>query len=145
RETIGRAFVVQLTQRLREQDPAVMQVFTWLEKQLARQGHSIEQVVHEEHRRQAAAQVTVGNIITSMRLLSTLDWKDFFETVSLIDPELKKDPAGVYAQMDFATRDRYRHAIERISKGAKKSELEIAQRVLELAQAARAANEAAAH
>src|SRR5437016_8235025 len=108
RKTIGRAFVVQLTQRLREQDPAVLQVFTWLEKQLARQGHSIEQIVHEEHRRQAAAQVTVGNIITSMRLLSTLDWKDFFETVSLIDPELGKDPAGVYSRMDFATRDRYR-------------------------------------
>src|SRR5438477_2110352 len=145
RKAIGRAFVVQLTQRLREQDPAVMQVFGWLEKQLGKQGFSIEQIVQEEHQRQAAAQVTVGNIITSMRLLSTLDWKDFFETVSLIDPELKKDPAGVYARMDFATRDRYRHAVERVSKGAKKSELEIAQKVLELAQAARVANEDAAH
>src|SRR6266487_1005657 len=116
RKVIGRAFVVQLTQRLREQDPAVMPVFEWLEKHLTRQGMTIEEVVHEEHRRQAAAQVTVGNIITSMRLLSTLDWKDFFETVSLIDPELAKDPAKVYSRMDFATRDRYRHVIERISK-----------------------------
>ena len=78
RKTLRRAFVVQLTQRLREQDPAVMQVFDWLEKQLSKQGFSIETIVHEEHHRQAAAQVTVGNIITSMRLLSTLDWKDFF-------------------------------------------------------------------
>src|SRR5437899_8046443 len=38
----------------------------------------------------------------------------------------KKDTAEVYARMDFATRDRYRHVIERISKGAKKSELQIA-------------------
>jgi cyclic beta-1,2-glucan synthetase len=116
RKVIGRAFVVQLTQRLREQDPAVMPVFEWLEKQLAKKGLTIDQIVHEEHHRQAAAQVTVGNIITSMRLLSTLDWKDFFETVSLIDPELAKDPAGVYSRMDFATRDRYLHVIERISK-----------------------------
>jgi hypothetical protein len=78
----------------------------------------------------------VGNIITSMRLLSTLDWKDFFETVSLIDPELAKDPAGIYSRMDFTTRDRYRHVIERVSKRTKKSELEIAQRVLSLAEAA---------
>ena len=99
---------MQLTQRLREQDPAVMPVVEWLEKQLAKQSLTIEQMVHEEHHRQAAAQVTIGNIITSMRLLSTLDWKDFFETVSLIDPELAKDPAGVYSRMDFATRDRYR-------------------------------------
>src|SRR5712692_1535671 len=90
RAAIGRAFVVQLTQRLREQDPAVMPVFDWVDKQLAKQGLSIEEIVPEEHHRQAAAQVTVGNIITSMHLLSTLDWKDFFEKVSLVDPELAK-------------------------------------------------------
>src|SRR5207253_8250253 len=136
RRSVGRAFVVQLTQRLREQDPAVMTVFEWLDKQLERRGLSIEKIVHEEHHRQAAAQVTVGNIITSMRLLSTLDWKDFFETVSLIDPELAKDPAGVYSKMDFATRDRYRHVIERISKRTKKNEPEIARIALRMAQEA---------
>jgi cyclic beta-1,2-glucan synthetase len=145
RRTMSHTFAVQLTQRLREQDPAVMKVFEWLEKQLARQDLSIDKIVHEEHHRQAAAQVTVGNIITSMRLLSTLDWKDFFEKVSLIDPELAKDPAGVYSRMDFATRDRYRHAIERVSKRTKKSELEIARTVLRMAEAARDANEDPAH
>ena len=136
-----RSFVVQLIQRLRDQDPAVMPVMESLDKQLAKEGQSLEQIVHEEHHRQAAAQVTVGNIITSMRLLSTLDWKDFFEKVSRIDPELAKDPAKVYARMDFATRDRYRHVIERVSKGAKKSELEIAQAALQMAEAAHAENE----
>jgi cyclic beta-1,2-glucan synthetase len=139
RKALGRSFVVQLTQRLREQDPAVMPVVEWLEKQLAKTGLSIEKIVQEEHQRQAAAQVTVGNIITSMRLLSTLDWKDFFETVSLIDPELAQDPAGVYSRMDFATRDRYRHVVERISKGAKKSEPEIARAALRMAEEARSA------
>src|SRR6266850_981816 len=145
RKALRRSFVVQLTQRLREQDPAVMQVFEWLEKQLARSGLSIEKIVHEEHHRQAAAQVTVGNIITSMRLLSTLDWKDFFETVSLIDPELAQDPAGVYSRMDFATRDRYRHVVERISKGAKKSEPEIARAALRMAEESRGAGADVVH
>src|SRR5580765_8597229 len=66
RKKLGRAVVVQLIQRLRDQDPAVMPVMEWLESQLAKQGLSIEKIVHEEHHRQAAAQVTVGNIITSM-------------------------------------------------------------------------------
>src|SRR3989442_6428615 len=145
RRSVGRAFVVQLTQRLREQDPAVMTVFEWLDKQLERRGLSIEKIVHEEHHRQAAAQVTVGNIITSMRLLSTLDWKDFFETVSLIDPELAKDPAGVYSRMDFATRDRYRHVIEHISKGIKKSEPEVARAALHMAELAGKSGEHGAH
>src|SRR2546426_2139100 len=145
RRSVGRAFVVQLTQRLREQDPAVMTVFEWLDKQLERRGLSIEKIVHEEHHRQAAAQVTVGNIITSMRLLSTLDWKDFFETVSLIDPELAKDPAGVYARMDFATRDRYRHVVERISKGTKKFERDIARAAVRMAEVARNSGEDVSH
>src|SRR5437899_6516872 len=145
RKPIGRAFVVQLTQRLREQDPAVMPVVEWLDKQLAKQSLTIEQMVHTEHHRQAAAQVTIGNIITSMRLLSTLDWKDFFETVSLIDPELAKDPAGVYSRMDFATRDRYRHVIERISKGTRTSERDIARAALRMAEEARDSGAASTH
>jgi cyclic beta-1,2-glucan synthetase len=127
------AFLVQLVQRLREQHPSVMPVMDWIEKQVANQGTTVEQIIHSEHQRQAAAQVTVGNIITSMRLLSTLDWNDFFEKVSLIERLLENDPAGVYAQMEFASRDRYRHVIERISKGTRTNELDIGQAAIDLA------------
>ena len=140
RKTLGRAFVVQLMQRLREQDPSVLPAVEWLEMQLHKLDLSIHDIVHEEHRRQAGAQVTVGNIITSMRLLSTLEWRDFFETVSLIDRELAKDPARIYARMDFATRDRYRKVVERIGKRAKVRELDVARAALRLAEAARAAD-----
>src|SRR5215510_4818701 len=133
REELRETFLVQLVQRLREQHPSVMPVMDWIEKQLAKQGASVEQIIHAEHQRQAAAQVTVGNIITSMRLLSTLDWNDFFEKVSLIEPLLGNDPAGVYSQMEFASRDRYRHVVERISKRTRTSELEIAQAAVDLA------------
>ncbi len=133
REDLPHPFLVQLVQRLREQHPSVMPVMGWIEKLLVRQGTSVEQIIHLEHQRQAAAQVTVGNIITSMRLLSTLDWNDFFEKVSLIEPLLGKDPAGVYSRMEFASRDRYRHVVERISKRTRASELKIAQAAIDLA------------
>ncbi|HSO75227.1 MAG TPA: carbohydrate-binding protein, partial [Blastocatellia bacterium] len=136
---LDRAFVVQLTQRLRDQDPEVWPALDWLEKRLARQGVTTEQVVHQEHQSQASAQATVGNIITSMRLLSTLDWKVFFESVSLVDPILADDPAGAYASMDFATRDRYRHVIEKLARRTKASELEIARHAVQLAAKARQA------
>ena len=133
REKLSQTFLVQLVQRLREQHPAVMPVMGWIEKLQAREGASIEQIIHTEHQRQAGAQVTVGNIITSMRLLSTLDWNDFFEKVSLIEPLLGRDPAGVYSRMEFASRDRYRHVVERISKRTRASELRIAEKAVELA------------
>ncbi len=133
REKFSKAFVAQLSLRLREQDPAVTAAMDWLEENLLKQDESIEQVVHIEHQRQAASQVTVGNIITSMRLLSTLDWRDFFESVSLIDVVLGEDPAGIYARMDFATRDRYRHVIEGIGRRTKTDELIVGRRVVEMA------------
>ena len=115
-----------------------MPVFDWLERRLNKQELTTEQAVHLEHQRQAAAQVTVGNIITSMRLLSTLDWRDFFESVSLVDPLLGEDPAEVYARMNFQTRDRYRHVIERIAKRTGADELEVARGALRLAAEASA-------
>ena len=135
REKLPQTLIVQLIQRLREQDPAVIPVMSWLEKTVT-EDTNIEQVVHSEHQRQASAQVTVGNIITSMRLLSTLDWREFFEKVSLIEPVLGSDPSGAYSQMEFSSRDRYRHVIERIGKRTQTSEIEIAKQVVKLASQA---------
>ena len=115
----GSAFTEQLTRRLRDQDHSIAAVYEWLEIQLQEQDTSIEQIVQIEYQTQAAAQITVGNIITSMRLLSTIDWNAFFENVSLLEPLLKNDPANVYAEMNFLTRNRYREVIERIAKRTK--------------------------
>ncbi len=136
RKKFGHAFIAQLALRLREQDPSINPAFDWLEQQLAKKNESSEQIVRLEHQRQAAMQITVGNIITSMRLLSTLDWRDFFESVSLIDPILRRDAAKIYAGMDFVTRDRYRDVIERVAKRTKSDELEVGRNVVELSKKA---------
>ena len=60
--------------------------------------------------------VTVRNVITSMRLMSAVDWAEFFESVSLVDAALRAD--SDFAAMDFPTRDRYRHAIEELARGS---------------------------
>jgi cyclic beta-1,2-glucan synthetase len=61
---------VQLYQRLRDQDPAVTPAFGKVEELLAAQGTAAEETVRLEHRRQATMNVTVRNVITSMRLIS---------------------------------------------------------------------------
>jgi hypothetical protein len=84
----------------------------WLEQRLVEQGLSIEQLVQLESQNQAADQVSVSHSIASLRFLSAMDWKEFVETLSLVEATLRSDPVGVYRRMDFATRDRYRHAVE---------------------------------
>lgn len=137
-KSFKRSSIVQLLQRLRDQDPNVAPAFDWLEKQLEihHQTHA-HQVIQLEHNSQATAQVTVGNIIASMRLVTGHDWRDFFESVCLIEPILRLDPTGDYAKMDFLTRDSYRHVIENIARRSRKrfcqSEIEVAKKAIQLA------------
>jgi hypothetical protein len=114
-------FAVQLLQRLRDQDPAVTPALRWLDDRLLAQGTTADEIVREEHQRQGAMNVTVRNVITSMRLMSAVDWAEFFESVSLVDAALRA--GSDFAAMDFPTRDCYRHAIEALARGSGHSEL----------------------
>jgi len=126
--SLSREFVVQLVQRLRDLDPTVTPALQWLGERLAAQGTNADELVREEHQRQAAMNVTVRNVITSMRLMSAVDWAELFESVSLVDAALRE--ASTFADLDFPTRDRYRHAIEELARGSKQSELEVARRAI---------------
>jgi cyclic beta-1,2-glucan synthetase len=134
---LPRAFAVQLVQRLRDQDPAATPALRWLDERLAAQGTTADEIVSHEHGRQGALNVTVRNAITSMRVLSAVDWAELFESVSMVDAVLRAD--GEFAEMDFATRDRYRHAIEELARGSARTELEVARAAI--AAAKRAAGE----
>jgi len=122
--TLAAPFVVQLVQRLRDQDPQVTPALLWLEKRLSAQGTTSEAVVREEHARQGGSNVTVRNVITSMRLIADTDWAKFVESVSLVDEALRA--GSNFAAMDFASRNLYRTAVEDLSRGSKRTERQIA-------------------
>ncbi|MBS0207994.1 MAG: glycosyl transferase family 36 [Planctomycetes bacterium] len=122
--------VAQLVQRFRDQGHDLSTCWHWLEQRLVDEGASIEETVRLEHQRQACDQVSIGNAITTMRLMSAMDWEVFFEETSLVERELRQDPSDVYARMDFATRDRYRHVVELLARRSKVSELEVARRAV---------------
>ena len=128
------AFAVEMVQRLRDQDPKVTPALQWLDRRLAAEGTTADEVVRQVHQEQGAMNVTVRNVITSMRLMSALDWADFFESVSVVDAVLRAD--SDFAAMDFATRDRYRHAIEKLARGSGHSEVEVAQSAIAAAKGA---------
>jgi cyclic beta-1,2-glucan synthetase len=122
------AFAVQLVHRLRDQDPRITPALTWLDERLAAQGTTADTVVRDEHQRQGAANVTVRNIITSMRLISDVDWTELFERISLVDAALSV--GNGFSDMDFPTRNLYRSAIEELARGSNHTEIEIARRVV---------------
>ena len=135
--TLSDTFAAQLAKRMRDHDPKTTPALGWLEERLGMQGTSVEEAVEHVQLRQGASNVTVRNIITSMRLISDIDWAELFEKVSLVDARLRA--ASGFAAMDFATRDLYRNAIEQLARGSSCTELEIAQHALIASQRATAA------
>ena len=129
-------FVEDFYARLQAQGPALALVQAWLEHQLSDQGLSAVQLLEAASRSAAADQISIANSVSSLRFISALDWGRFVEDLSLVEQMLRLDPARVYADQDFLTRDRYRHAVEAVTSGSSHSELEVAQAAVHLAEAA---------
>ncbi|MBU3949068.1 MAG: cyclic beta 1-2 glucan synthetase [Proteobacteria bacterium] len=128
------SFIAEMTRRLQGQGPALSLPLTWFEQRLSECGQTIRQLVQAENQQQAADQVSMSNSIGSLRFLSAMDWKEFVESMSIVDQTLRKDPCGVYSKMDFSTRDRYRHVVEKIAKQSNFSESEVTYKAIGLAQ-----------
>lgn len=141
---LTQAFVAEMARQLHGAGAALNLPLSWIEQRLAEAGLSIAQLVQTSHHERALDHVTIDNSVASLRLLDALDWHEFVETTSATERVLAQDPAGVYAHMDFATRDSYRHAVERHARRSGASELDVARAALELARAA-AAPDSAAH
>ncbi|MEN3930603.1 glucoamylase family protein [Microvirga sp. W0021] len=135
RKSLPVILAAQLSRRFRDPDPKIAPIQEWLERRLEQDNLTIDEAVHLAQQRQGASNVTVQNVVTSMRLISNTDWSELFESVSLVDECLRH--ACSFRKMDFSTRNLYRSAIEVLARGSKLKELEIAERALACAEEAR--------
>lgn len=126
-------FVAELVRRLQGHGSALALPLTWVEQRLTQLGASTAQMIYNETRQQASDQVSIRNSIGSLRFLNKMDWRTFVEEMSLVEHILITDPARMYHRMDFATRDLYRHSVEKISRYSRLTEEEVAQAALALA------------
>ncbi len=134
------SFVAEFSRRLQGQGPALALPITWVEQRLSESALTIAQLVQAENQQQAADQLSLSNSIASLRFLGAMDWREFVETMSAVEEILRSDPGDVYRMMDFATRDRYRHVVEKIAKSSRRSESEVAGEAVRLAREAAVAD-----
>ena len=132
-------FVEEFYARLQAQGPAMAFVQTWVEHKLFEQGVTATQLSAAAARTAATNQISIANSIGSLRFIGAMDWRDYVESLSVVEQTLRKDPTGTYASQDFATRDRYRHVIEDVARSCANSscsELTVATEAIGLAQVA---------
>lgn len=131
-------FAEELLGHLFDEQKVVDPAKKWLEKAFQT---PLAEVLHKEQMKQTIEQVNFSSSIVSLITLNQLSWPDVFEEVSVVDDVLRKDPVGVYAKMNFATRDRYRQAVENLARYSQSLELRVAEQALYLAAAGEGAVE----
>jgi cyclic beta-1,2-glucan synthetase len=129
------AFVICVLELLHDHELEASFGPEWVEHLVQERGLNIADILRREQQRQAANQVSIGNCVTSLRVISVLDWTKFFESVSQVERILRADPAGVYPNQESATRDRYRQVIEKLGRRSRLTESEVAARAISLSRA----------
>ncbi len=133
-------FIAELVTNIDGVNPVLGLAINWLEQELSDRGQTIERIQQSENQSQAADLATTSNCITSARTMSAIDWADFVEAASAIEAILRRDPVGVYPQMDFRSRNRYRTRVERLARYSRKPEPDVAEAAVILAVERRQAN-----
>ena len=105
-----------------------------LEEQVNKMGITVSDVIKKEHFDIAIQKVSLGNSITSIRKINRINFLSLFESINGVEEILRQDPANVYANMDYKTKEYYRNKIKNISEKNKISEIYITKKILELAQ-----------
>lgn len=125
-------YAAQLLYRLRDGSQESSDALSWLETLLEHRGTHAEEVIISEHARLSMGNLTVGNIIRSLRRIDETDWTKWFESVSHVDCVLRA--GSNFGLLDARSRNSYRDVIERIARRSDFSEQDVALAALDMAQ-----------
>ncbi len=121
---------LELLKRLRGRGRKAFMALQFLEETLRERGLDPEDLLRAEDHAQAARQISVGNTLTSLKAIDQMNWREWFEDVSLVERTLRRDPANLYGRCDFLTRDAMRHEIEKLAKHLQRTDSHVAQAVV---------------
>ena len=109
-------------------------IYNWINEKLDMEDKNTKDVILVEHRNQAFFKMILGSSITSIRETDKLNWNISFEKLSKLENVLKDDPANVYINMDYKSKNYYRRKIEEIAKRTSLGEGFIARKAIECAK-----------
>ncbi len=131
---INGSLIEHLLRLLRKEEGDYGLIINQIEDSLKQYNLSLKELIEQVHNQQAAAKITIGNCIISLNLVATIEWNELFEDMCIVESILREDPAGIYNEMDFQSRDYYRRQVEKLAEKQQLSEIKVAQKVLNIAK-----------
>ncbi|WP_243096941.1 glucoamylase family protein [Thermohalobacter berrensis] len=127
-------FIEYLIRQIRNKKYDIGNIKEIINNKLEQFNTALERVIEESHNEQAELKNSLGNAITSLKVVSKLDWNDIFETLCVVEGILRDDPLKVYSDMDFESRDYYRQQIADIADKTRIPETTVARKAIEIAK-----------
>lgn len=135
-EDLSPAFVEFLIRKLRKEGSKTLWMIDCIDSILVQKSANTDSYISMDHHNQAVTQVSIGNVINSLRSLAGYDSTALFENLSEVERILKQDPSGIYNRMDFNSRNYYRNVIVELAEKYKTTEINIARLSCEYAAGA---------
>ncbi|MGH9611289.1 MAG: hypothetical protein ACRD34_16615, partial [Bryobacteraceae bacterium] len=98
--------------------------------------HGFQAVEAFRSQGKTAPSFDIGIVITSLRFITEIDWKETLEQLSVIHRSLLRDPCGIYPRMEFESRAAYRKRAAKIAAHSDCNERQVADLAVRLAQEA---------
>ena len=127
-------FIEYMSYKLKEYGKEAVEYQKILEKEVAKLGMTVSEVIQKEHFQIANIKITIGNGIKSLKEIGHINFGELFSFTNATEEILNLDPAKVYQNMDEESKNFYREKISKLSKKSKISEVYIAERIIELAK-----------
>ena len=140
---VDRVFLAQLAQRFQdwrgaEDSGAQEAIQAWLLQALP----DVAAALAWQSAEQAADNLSVSNGLTSLRLIGDVDWADIIDRTNALTLCMEDSP--LFAAEATVTRDQTLHAIERLAERSGRSEVSVAQVLLECMRTSDSADKALA-
>ena len=127
-------FIEYMSYKLKEYGKEAIEYQKILEKEVAKLGMTVSEVIQKEHFQIANIKITIGNGIKSLKEIGHINFGELFTFTNATEEILNLDPAKVYPNMDEESKNYYREKISKISKKSKISEVYISEKIIELAK-----------
>ena len=105
-----------------------------LERLKGKKDSNFENEIIKEHIKEGNIATSIGTNINSLRIMDSVNWKRVFTETSEAEKLLMEDPSGIYNNMDFETKDYYRHKVEEIARKTNVDEITLIKTALELSR-----------
>ncbi len=132
--TMSSTEIERLRRKVKIEKTSSKDILEKIDKKLDYLGSSARELLEKEYRNLSQYKLYLGYGITSLRTIYDLNWENIFNNISLVEKTIRQDPLNIYDNMDYDSKNYYRHRIQELAYKFHLQEIYLAKKIVEFAK-----------